>query len=81
MGTVLITLPKQAQVDDFEVKMMVAGGLYEKGKLSAEDAASIVGLSKKAFIEILGKYGFSVFGYTSIELEEDLKGLDLWKKS
>ena len=72
MGTVLITLPKQAQVDDFEVKMMVAGGLYEKGKLSAGDAAFIVGLSKRAFIEILGKYGFSVFGYTSIELEEDL---------
>lgn len=81
MGTLLITLPKQTQVDDFEVKMMVAGVLYEKGKLSAGDAASIVGLSKRAFIELLGKYGFSVFGYTSIELEEDLKGLDLWKKS
>ena len=80
MGTVLITLPKQTQVDDFEVKMMVAGGLYEKGKLSAGDAASIVGLSKRAFIEILGKYGFSAFGYTFNELEEDLKGLDLSRK-
>lgn len=80
MGTVLITLPKLTQIDDFEVKMMVAGGLYEKGKLSAGEAALVVGLSKKAFIEILGKYGFSVFGYTSSELEKDLKGLSSWKK-
>lgn len=80
MGTVLITLPKQTQIDDFEVKMMVAGGLYEKGKLSAGEAASIVGLSKRAFIEVLGKYGFSVFGYTATELEEDLKGFASWRK-
>lgn len=81
MGTIHITLPKQVQVDDFEVKMMVAGGLYEKGKLSVGEAAALVGLSKRAFIEVLGKYGFSLFGYTPTELEEDLKGLASWRKS
>ena len=80
MGAIVITLPKQAQIDDFEVKMMVAGGLYEKGKLSAGEAAVIAGLSKKAFIEIMGKYGFSVFGYTSKELKEDIQDLASWKK-
>ena len=74
-------MPKQAQINDFEVKMLVAGGLYEKGKLSAGEAASIVELSKKTFLEILGKYGFSVFGYTATEFEEDLEDLAAWKKS
>lgn len=80
MSAIVITLPKQVQIDDFEVKMMVAGGLYEKGKLSAGEAATIVGLTKRTFIEILGKYGFSVFGYTPTELKEDLEDLAEWKK-
>ena len=80
MGEIQIILPKQVQIDDFEVKMMVAGGLYEKGKLSAGEAATVVGLSKRTFIEIMGKYGFSVFGYSANELDEDLKDLASWKK-
>ena len=47
---------------------MVAGVLYEKGKLSAGEAAEIVGASKRTFIEFLGKYGFSIYSYTSEEL-------------
>lgn len=80
METVQISLPKQAQIADFEIKMMVAGGLYEKGRLSAGEAAAVAGLSKRAFLEILGTYGFSIIGYTVSELEEDLKGFDVWKK-
>ena len=80
METVQISLPKQAQIADFEVKMLVAGGLYEKGRLSAGEAATVVGLSKRAFLEILAKYGFSIVGYTVAELEEDLQGFDVWKK-
>lgn len=81
METVQITLPKQAQISDFEVKMMVAGGLYEKGRLSAGEAAEVAGLSKRAFLEMLGKFGFSILGYTVEELDADLKGLEVWKKS
>ncbi len=81
METVQINLPKQAQIADFEVKMLVAGGLYEKGRLSAGEAATIVGLSKRAFLEVLAKYGFSILGYTVEELEDDLKGFEAWKKS
>ena len=80
MDTVQISLPKQAQIADFEVKMMVAGGLYEKGRLSAGEAAAVVGLSKRAFLEVLGTYGFSIVGYTVGELEEDLKSFEGWKK-
>ncbi len=80
MQTVTITFPHQVPADDFEVKMMVAGGLYEKGKLSSGDAAEILGVSKRTFIELLGKYGFNIFGYNEIEILQDLKNLKEWKK-
>lgn len=60
-------------MNDFELKMLIASKLFEDGKLSSGQAAEIVGISKRAFIEILGKYNVSIFGYDYKELEEDLK--------
>jgi predicted HTH domain antitoxin len=74
-GTVELTLPKSVDISDFEVKMIVASKLYETGKLSAGQAAEIVGISKRAFLEILGDFGVSVFGYDDKELKDDLKNL------
>jgi predicted HTH domain antitoxin len=45
--------------------MIIASKLYEDGKLSSGQAAEVAGLSKKAFIEILGRYGVSPF-FTSV---------------
>lgn len=81
MGNIVIELPNLSESEEFEVKMLVAGGLYEKGKLSAGQAAAIVGISKRTFLESLGKFGFSVFGYTAEELQQDLKNLEAWRKS
>lgn len=81
MGSIVIELPNLSETEEFEVKMLVAGGLYEKGRLSAGQAATVVGISKRAFLESLGKFGFSVFGYTEVELEQDLKTLEAWRKS
>lgn len=74
-GTIELTLPKNIDVSDFEIKMIVASKLYELGRLSSGQAAEIAGLSKRAFLEILGKYNVSVFGYDEKELVEDLKNL------
>jgi predicted HTH domain antitoxin len=74
-GTIEFTLPKSVDVSDFELKMIVASKLYELGKLSSGQAAEVAGLSKRAFLELLGKYNVSVFGYDEQELEEDLKNL------
>lgn len=74
-GTVELTLPKNLDISEFEVKMIVASRLYETGKLSAGQAAEIVGLSKRAFLEVLGDFGVSVFGYDEKEMTEDLKNL------
>lgn len=72
-GTIELTLPKTVDVSDFELKMIIAAKLYELGRLSAGQAAEVAGLSKRAFIELLGKYNVSVFGYDENELAEDLK--------
>lgn len=80
MESVVIHLPSQVQTDAFEVRMMVAGGLYERGKLSAGQAAEMVGITKRTFLEILGKYGFSVFGYSADELADDIKRMEAWRK-
>ena len=74
-GTVELNLPKSVDINDFEIKMIVASKLYELGKLSAGQAAEVAGVTKRTFIELLGKYNVSVFGYDEKELEEDLQNL------
>jgi len=74
-GTIELTLPKSVDVSEFELKMIIAAKLYELGRLSSGQAAAVAGLSKRAFIELLGKYNVSVFGYDSDELAEDLRNL------
>ncbi len=74
-STIELSLPKSVDVSDFEIKMIVASKLYELGKLSSGQAAEVAGLSKRAFLELLGKFNVSVFGYDAGELEEDLKNL------
>ncbi len=52
--------------------MIIVSKLFELGKLSSGQAAEAAGLSKCAFLELLGKYKVSVFSYDIDELEEDL---------
>jgi predicted HTH domain antitoxin len=61
---VTVKIPKQANLSEFDVTMTLASRLYELGKITSGQAAEMVGLSKRAFIELLGKYNVSVFGYT-----------------
>ncbi|MCB0641866.1 MAG: UPF0175 family protein [Phaeodactylibacter sp.] len=68
-----IQLPDSLKINDFELKMLIASKLFEDGKLSSGQAAEVVGISKRAFIEILGKYNVSLFGYNFEELEEDVE--------
>ena len=73
MKTIIINIPDTVDFDDKEALMMLASGLYEKGKLSLGQAAEMVGLSKSAFMEILGNYGVSVFNYPPSELDRDVE--------
>lgn len=67
---IVVQLPKKLGLSDFEIKMLIASKLYETGRITSGQGAEIVGLSKRAFIELLGKYNVSVFGYNLDE--EDL---------
>lgn len=73
MSVFQIQIPDSVEINDFELKMLIAAKLFEDGKLSSGQAAEIVGVSKRTFIELLGKYNVSVFGYSYEELEEDLE--------
>jgi len=73
MSVFQIRIPDSVEINDFELRMLIASKLFEDGKLSSGQAAEIVGVSKRTFIELLGKYNVSVFGYNYEELEEDLE--------
>ena len=73
MNTITLNLPENLEIDLKEIYLIIAAKLYEKGKLSAGQAADLVGLSKRAFIELLGKYETSVFSNDVSGLINDLK--------
>lgn len=61
-------------VDEKEVKMQLAAYLYDKGIISSGQAADLVGITKKQFIETVGQYGVSIFGETIEDLEKIIRG-------
>jgi predicted HTH domain antitoxin len=65
-------IPENLFINTFDVSVYLAAKLYEDGIISSGNAAKIAGLSKRAFIEIMGKYGVSNFSSTLSELNNDI---------
>jgi predicted HTH domain antitoxin len=74
-ATVEMTIPEGVTISETELKMIVAAKLFEMGEVSSGQAAQIAGVSKREFLESVGKYGVSIFGYDSDELKRDLDRL------
>ncbi|MBI1287826.1 MAG: UPF0175 family protein [Flavobacteriales bacterium] len=72
MRTIQLHIPDGSELSEHDLLMILASKLYEDGKLSAGQAAAMVGISKRTFIELLGKYGVSVFGTTVEDLNSDI---------
>jgi predicted HTH domain antitoxin len=72
MRTIQLNIPDSVDLKDYDFSMIIASKLYEEAKLSAGQAAEIVGLSKRAFIEMLGKYNVSVFSTSIADLHSDI---------
>ena len=72
MKTVTLNIPDSVEIDSREVAMLVATQLYEQGKLSLGQAAEVVGLTKRIFAELLGKYNISIFNYPASDLTRDI---------
>lgn len=75
MNTLTIDLPDSLEINGFDLKMILASKLFDEGKLSSGQAAKLAGVSKQVFLELLGKYEVSMFGYGIDELEDDLKNV------
>nr|NQU88833.1 UPF0175 family protein [Bacteroidota bacterium] len=73
MKVIELLIPDTIDLNEREVKMLLASRLYEKGKLSLGQAAELVGLSKRAFMEILCDYDVSIFNYPISELDNEIK--------
>jgi predicted HTH domain antitoxin len=72
MRTIHLSIPDSVDKNDNELVMIIASKLYEDGTLSSGQAADLAGLSKRTFIELLGKYGVSVFSTSIDDLESDI---------
>ncbi len=72
MRTIELNIPDSLEKNDNELIMIIASKLYEDGTLSAGQAAKVAGLSKRTFIELLGKYGVSVFSNSIDDLDADI---------
>jgi len=70
-----LTLPKSLSISESELKMIVAAKLFEMGELSSGQAAEMAGITKREFLETVGKYGVSIFQYDAEELDRDLARL------
>jgi predicted HTH domain antitoxin len=60
MTTLTINLPEEVEL--YKVKMIIAASLFEQGVLSSGQAAELVGITRRQFLEEVGKYGVSIFG-------------------
>lgn len=73
MKTLTIEIPDTLDLDSNEAAMLLATQLYESGRLSLGQAAEVVGLSKRTFAELLGRYDVSIFNYPASDLSKDVK--------
>ena len=69
MKTLSLKLPDE--VDEKDLKMEIAAVLFEKGILSSGQAAALADITKRQFIETVGRYGVSIFGETASDLKTD----------
>jgi predicted HTH domain antitoxin len=73
MKSIVLNIPETDNLISFDYSIYLAAKLYEDSLLSTGEAAELTGLSKRAFIEIMGKYGVSVFSTNFEDLKNDIK--------
>lgn len=70
--SIQINLPEGLKISHFELKMWLAAKLFDEGLITSGQGAEMVGLSKQAFLELLGKYKVSIFQYGMKDIESDI---------
>lgn len=64
-----VNLPPSLSED--EAKLLLAIKLFETEKATLGQAAKLAGFSKRAFMEMLGRYQVPVFNYSPEELRQE----------
>ena len=65
-------LPDTLQVSQEDIKMIMIYALFDKGILSSGQAAKILDISKRTFLENAYRFGVTIFQYEDNELEEEI---------
>ncbi|MEO7045029.1 MAG: UPF0175 family protein [Ferruginibacter sp.] len=73
MKTFTISIPDNLEIEETELKLRVAAQLYDERKISLGEGAAIAEVSKRDFIENLGRFGVSLFNYDTEDLLEEIK--------
>lgn len=72
MKKITLELPDSLELNEFDLKMILACQLYQQGKLSSGQAGGLVEISKREFIEKMGSFGYSVFSESLEDLRRDV---------
>ena len=72
MSSIILNITENINLKTFDFSIYLASKMYEDKILSTGQAAELAGLSKRAFIEIMGKYGVSVFSTSTDDLLNDI---------
>lgn len=67
-----LSIPDFLDIQVEEMQLLLAATLYGQGRLSLGQGAEMAGLSKRAFMEALGRHGVSVFNQAPESLAEDV---------
>ena len=77
MSTITLIVPNSLTENKIDTVRFIASKLYESGRLSLGQAANVAGLSKRAFAEILHEYGTSYINYSTEDLQNELKNINM----
>lgn len=72
MTKIVLNIPETLNLKTFDFSVYVASKMYEDGLVSAGQASKMIGISKRAFIELLGRYEVSLFSQSIEELDKDI---------
>ncbi len=71
MTQLTINIPEGVALNENETKRFLAAKMYESGKLTLGQAATLAGLSGVAFAEILADYDVSLINHPPSEILRD----------
>jgi predicted HTH domain antitoxin len=70
---IILELPEKPELKNLDVTGYLIAKLYQDGLLSAGQAAQVLGISHKKFLESLGGFGVSVFSESAEDFLSDVK--------